>query len=392
LFKAGTIWCVVSVRTLAIGFDAPITTAVCFLHMPSSATFAVQVVGRALRLHPHKRMAFVVLPLVCGYDERGDSNDQCAARARDFMRVLAHVDTRFALALRRRGVGYVDVSVVEDEGAEDEGAEDADRGADGAELLRMDIFDSMGRAVRGLWETSRDALVQYRAEHDGRYPPRAGPFAWLYVWTRNQRSTRHTMPEEHRGALELIGFCWSVLDEKWERMRFKVALHRATHGTMPAQGTEIGTWAHTQRTSKRNGTLRADRILILEAMPGWVWDCREAAWEETYTEVCALGRMPVASSRLGKWARKQMSGRASLGAVRTGKLEALPGWTWEPREAAELWLERYAELSALGSMPTGRTPLYQWVRYQLTHRATLSADNALQLASLWFWRWLDEPR
>ena len=387
LFKAGVVWCVVSVRTLAIGFDAPITTAVCFLHMPSSSTFAVQVVGRALRLHPNKRMAFVVLPLVCG---DGDSNDQCAARARDFMRVLAHVDTRFALALRRRGVGYVDVSIADDEGAEGAEAADRDERADGAELLRMDIFDSMGRAVRGLWETNLAAFVQYRAEHDGNYPKRTGPFAWLYVWISGQRQTRHTMSEEHRGALELIGFCRNAHDEKWERMRFKAALYRATHGTMPAQGTEGGMWVSTQRVCKRNGKLRADRILILEAMPGWAWDPYESAWEETYTEVRALGRMPAASSRLGKWASKQRRSRSTISADQVEKLEALPGWTWDPREA--MWQEKYAELSALGSMPAVSSRLYEWARYQLTHRATLSVEHIEQLQALAFWRWRDEPR
>ena len=331
LFKAGIIWCIVSVRTLAIGFDAPITTAVCFLHMPSSATFAVQVVGRALRLHPGKRMAFVVLPLVCGDDESGYSNDQCAARARDFMRILAHVDTRFALALRRRGVGYVDVSIADDEGADGaEGAEAVERADDGAELLRMDIFDSMSRAVRGLWETSRDALVQYRAEHDGNYPKRVEPYVWLYVWINGQRSTRHTMSEEHRGMLDSIGFCWDPRDEKWERMRCKLASHRETHGEMPRQRTETGRWANSQRVMNNHGTLRADRILKLEAIPGWTWDPREAEWQARYVELCALGSMPLRSS-----------------------------------------------------------PLYSWVRYQLTHCATMSVDHMLKLGGLEFWNPLD---
>jgi hypothetical protein len=253
-----------------------------------------------------------------------------------------------------------------------------------------------------LWETGRDALVQYRAENDGNYPKRVEPYVWLYVWIHNQRSTRRTMSDEQRGALDAIGFCWSVPDEKWERMRFKVALHLATHGTMPPKRTEIGMWAHTQRYSKRIGTLRADRILILEAMPGWVWDLYEAAWDRNYSELRALGRMPPSTSRLGTWAHKQRSGRASLGALRSGKPEALPGWNWEPREAEKRWLERYAELSALGSMPRQirargsmpptSAPLYSWVRYQLDHRATMSADHALKLSSLGFWRWRDEPQ
>jgi hypothetical protein len=343
-------------------------------------------------------MSSVVLPLVCGDDENGYSNDQCAARARDFMRILAHVDTRFALALRRRGVGYVDVSIADTDGAEGaeereaEGAEReaAERAHDGAELLRMDIFDSMGRAVRGLWETSRDALVQYRAENDGRYPPRVEPYVWLSNWVGTQRSTRHTMSDERRCALDDINFCWNARDEKWERMRFKVALHRATHGTLPVHSTEDGTWVNTQRVCKRIGTLRADRVLKLEAIEGWSWDPHDAAWDRNYAELRALGRMPPSNSRLGAWARKQRGSRATMSVDRVEKLEALPGWLWDPREA--MWQEKYAELRALGRMPPRSAPLYSWVRNQLDRRATMSADHALQLASLGFWRWLDEPR
>lgn len=379
LFKAGTIWCIVSVRTLAIGFDAPITTAVCFLHMPSSATFAVQVVGRALRLHPNKRMAFVVLPLVCGDDE---NDGQCAARARDFMRILAHVDKRFALALRRRGVGYVDVFVADDEGAERDGG--ADR-TEGAELLGVQIFDSMGRAARGLWETNLAALVQYRAENDGNYPPRAGPFAWLSNWTHNQRIARYTMSEAQRGALDAIGFGWDARDERWERSLFKLATHQATHGTMPVQSTENGMWATTQRYRKNRGTLRADRIRKLEAIPGWVWDPHEAAWIEQYAELRALGRMPPSNSRLGPWANKQQRTRATLGAVRTAQLEALEFWSWGQREAD--WQERFSQLRASGSMPNEGSSLYEWVSSQRRHRSTMSDGHRLQLDSLAFWSW-----
>jgi hypothetical protein len=86
---------------------------VCFVNMPASKTHIVQ--GRCLRLHPDKRCAQVVLPLVAGAD--GEEK-----RARDFMRVLAQNDSRFAHALRaHRGAPYVSVrpaSADESEGDE----------------------------------------------------------------------------------------------------------------------------------------------------------------------------------------------------------------------------------------------------------------------------------
>ena len=129
--------------------------------------------------------------------------------------------------------------------------------------------------------------------------------------------------------------------------------------------------------------------MILEAMPGWAWDPYESAWQEAYTELRALGRIPP-SRRLGEWANKQRRSRSTISADQVEKLEALPGWTWDPREA--MWQEKYAELSALGSMPAVSSRLYEWARYQLTHRATLSVEHIEQLQALAFWRWRDEPR
>lgn len=327
-------------------------------------------------------MAFVVLPLVCGDDER---EDQCAARARDFMRILAHVDTRFALALRRRGVGYVDVFIADDDGADrDDGAEAEERD-DGAELLRMDIFDSMGRAVRGLWETNLTALGQYRTENDGNYPPRTGPFAWLANWIHTQRAEHRAMSDEHRGALNTIGFCWSPRDEKWERMRFKVAMHCATHGTMPAQRTEIGSWANTQLRRKRNGRLEADRIARLEAIPGWQWSPVDAEWDRNYERLRALGALPPSRLPLGRWVQNQRDSRATMSADSILKLEALVFWTWDP--LGDAWRARYAEIRALGRMPAVSSPQYIWARHQRRSRATLSVEYIEQLQALSFWSW-----
>ena len=59
----------VNVRILVEGFDAPITKGICFMHMPSSKTTLIQIIGRALRLHEEKKFANIILPFSSKSDE-----------------------------------------------------------------------------------------------------------------------------------------------------------------------------------------------------------------------------------------------------------------------------------------------------------------------------------
>lgn len=60
-FKKGKLTFLVNVKILVEGFDAPITQGVCFIHMPKSKTTLIQIIGQALRLHPNKKFASVIL-------------------------------------------------------------------------------------------------------------------------------------------------------------------------------------------------------------------------------------------------------------------------------------------------------------------------------------------
>ena len=276
-FRAGLLPILVCVRVLATGFDAPITSAVCFLHTPASGTQIVQIIGRALRLHPDKQMAAVVLPFV------GDADRNAGAkRARDFFRAVARVDSEFA---RRGGEGFVDVTHETGglHGAEapreraterprdrrqegQEGPEDRRSDGDAAALLREEIFSSLGLALRDMWEASKDAYVAYLAEHDGEMPPVTGVDGWIGRWVGKQRSNRHTMSAEHRSALNEIGFWWTAADAAWERAYTRLVRHMATHGAMPTTRNDqkLHNWAYRQ--SSRRAELSDGQIRKLEAI------------------------------------------------------------------------------------------------------------------------------
>lgn len=270
-FRTGLLPILVCVRVLATGFDAPITSAVCFLHTPASGTQIVQIIGRALRLHPDKQMAAVVLPFV------GDADRNAGAkRARDFFRAVARVDSEFA---RRGGEGFVDVTHETEglpgpmtEGPSDRATErPRDRRpevpeGDAAALLREEIFSSLGVALRDMWEASKDAYVAYLAAHDGEIPPVTGVDGWIGRWVGKQRSNQHTMSAEHRSALNEIGFWWKAADAVWERTYTRLVRHVATHGAMPTTRNDqkLHNWAYRQ--SIRRAELSEGQIRKLEAI------------------------------------------------------------------------------------------------------------------------------
>ena len=115
-FKAGKLPYLVNVRILTEGFDAPVTKAVCFLHMPSSRTAIIQTIGRALRLHPDKKCANIILPYSVAEDGK---------QIQQFLSVLAKNDSRIQRSCsQKRTGGYIDVvSCVQDEENEAEMAD-----------------------------------------------------------------------------------------------------------------------------------------------------------------------------------------------------------------------------------------------------------------------------
>jgi superfamily II DNA or RNA helicase len=100
-YKNGNVPFLVNVRILVEGFDAPITKGVCFLHLPSSKTTIIQIIGRALRLHPNKTYANVILPFSSKDDEKSIVN---------FMKIIANNDSRIKKSFDNKKLGgYISI-------------------------------------------------------------------------------------------------------------------------------------------------------------------------------------------------------------------------------------------------------------------------------------------
>jgi len=101
-YKEGKLKFLVNVKILVEGFNAPITKGVCFIHLPSSKTTLIQIIGRALRLHPEKTIANIILPYSTENDEKNINN---------FLKIIASNDSRIKKSYLKQDLGgYININ------------------------------------------------------------------------------------------------------------------------------------------------------------------------------------------------------------------------------------------------------------------------------------------
>ncbi len=145
-FKSGQLQFLVNVKILVEGFDAPITKGVCFIHLPSSKTTLVQIIGRALRLHPAKKLANIILPCSTSEDEKDIGN---------FMKVIAENDSKIRKSYQNKKLGGYICFDLDDEA-------DSSLGNIIESRYEM-IYDSIGKLINNeeIWMKKLEEVKQY---------------------------------------------------------------------------------------------------------------------------------------------------------------------------------------------------------------------------------------
>ncbi len=146
----------------------------------------------------------------------------------------------------------------------------------------------------------------------------------------------------------LPGWDWEPLEAAWQEglVRLRQFVEREGHANVLMRHTEggfkLGRWVGHRRQEWRTGSLSEERRRMLEALPGWDWEPFEAAWQEGLARLRQFvereGRANVLAGhteggfRLGKWVSTQRQARRTgrLSGERLRMLEALPGWVWNP--------------------------------------------------------------
>jgi len=159
-YKEGEIPFLVNVRILVEGFDAPITKGVCFIHLPSSKTTAIQIIGRALRLHPLKTFANIILPF---------SNKDDESNINKFLKILAQNDTRIRKSYESKiEGGYISIEKIKDDGNDIENENDTKN--EDIEFRYEMIYDSLCILQNGniIWMKWLEDVKKYIDENNKR--------------------------------------------------------------------------------------------------------------------------------------------------------------------------------------------------------------------------------
>jgi superfamily II DNA/RNA helicase len=184
-YKSGKLAFLVNVKILVEGFDAPITKGVCFMSLPSSGTTLIQIIGRALRLHPEKKIANVILPFSKKDDEDAISN---------FMKIMAMNDTKIKKSYSNKKLGgYFDIiNIIDDIDYDDNNNDTYENDfMKDVELKYEAVFDSMGLLKNNeeVWFKKLELIKNY-IDMNGKKPSESNKYTkvkQLGQWISNQQ-------------------------------------------------------------------------------------------------------------------------------------------------------------------------------------------------------------
>jgi hypothetical protein len=172
----------------------------------------------------------------------------------------------------------------------------------------LEAFGFPWSAVGSKWQSNWEARFAELAAYQKRFGHCRVPYGWpensvLARWVSTQRACRKSgkLLPERLARLDQLGFEWKPEhtvggnDAKWE-MRFAelTAYHqRSGHCLVPARWSEnpaLSCWVQLQRTCRRNGLLKPERIARLDSL-GFLWNvvgCPDETWNVRFAELAAF--------------------------------------------------------------------------------------------------------
>ncbi|MFA6970612.1 MAG: Helicase associated domain protein [Gallionella sp.] len=208
---------------------------------------------------------------------------------------------------------------------------------------QVGLLDKIGFAwklrERGSWEDRLAEVVEFKAKHGHcdipmslAEPPKLAAFVNA---TRVQKN-KGTLSAERVAKLNAVGFMWEGkgtkigedgMNEAWKKRFDELLQYKQVHGdcnvpTGRYEKAQLQNWVNQQRTLKRNGTLHAERVRLLDDA-GFKWEGKgtkvgedgiNEVWKEYFDEMlqyklahgnCRVPTHWAENPQLGGWVVRQ---------------------------------------------------------------------------------------
>jgi len=210
---------------------------------------------------------------------------------------------------------------------------------------RVKKLESIGfiwNAIDAQWEEMFTVLLEYKHRNgDCNVPMGCAENPDLSRWIHRQRQAykTQTLGEDRAQRLNALGFSWAPHEALWEQNFRALSEFKREHGhclvrTGWRENPQLATWVTSQR---HRGGLSADRKRRLAEL-GFVWDPRDAYWEEMFAALIDYKRsygncnVPITWKKNRKLARwvftvRRAKKTASMRQDRIERLDAI-GFEW----------------------------------------------------------------
>ena len=408
---------ITNARCLTEGVDVPAIDAVLFADPKRSKIDIVQAAGRSLRRFDGKDFGYIIVPVVLDEGAENPSDDA-------FNQIVT-VISAMGMSDDRIIEEFTSISKVKGDG------QDRIILFDVPEIMRVKLEDFISNIELQIWNrlsfgwvkgveslkdfVSREGNAKVPVSHiEGGF--RLGGWAD----SRRQDFKNNRLSSERISELEAFpGWTWDPYETLYiEGLKYlQQFVEREGHANMRQahieDGFKLGRWVSTRREEFKKNKLSLRKITELEAFPGWVWNGREAQFQQALSYLKMFvnreGHAAVPPNhtegefRLGGWVRECRTSykRNTLSPEKISELEAISGWVWDPLgsrfEEGLNYLKSFANRVGHSRVPTAHVEngfkLGGWARSQRykfnDNKLTPDKIRALELVPGWTWDWAE---
>lgn len=215
---------------------------------------------------------------------------------------------------------------------------------------RLSAWDEIANEVEA-WMAGHDREPRKSGDETPREEARLGD--WMSA-RRGEFKRGKLSAERVERLLAIPGWTWNAVESGWDRGFNEVVAWYSTNDRHPIIGVggqegKLAQWVNCRRQDFKLGKLSDQRVVRLEAVPGWSWNGLDERWKRQIDGYAgwleANGAQPRSNAvgvegRLAAWATRcrNLHEKGQLSADRVDELASMPGWTWEGKHET-FWRE-----------------------------------------------------